>query len=103
MEYDETHLTVLSADNRVEMFKVNVDNRESLVKKLMRTEKRKVLKRMRHELDDEDESIKDTKIDKDLIVKKVEDGEYDMGLHFSKKFSFEIPTQSKVRSILVQP
>ena len=100
MDYDGRYLKVLSADKRVEIFKVNIENRESLVKKVMRAEKRKALKRMRHEVD-EDNDIKDTKVDKDLVLKKVENSEYDMALHFSKKLSFEIPTQSKVRSVWI--
>lgn len=42
-------LVVLNADNKLEIFKVNMDNKESLLKKLMRQQKRKALKRKQRE------------------------------------------------------
>jgi flagellar biosynthesis/type III secretory pathway chaperone len=46
---------ILSADNKFELVKVNIDNKESIVKKLIRVEKRRALKRKRDEIDNEDE------------------------------------------------
>ena len=40
-------LAVLSSDNKLEIFKINIDDKEALMKKLLRQEKRKVLKRKR--------------------------------------------------------
>ena len=40
-------LAVLSSDNKLEIFKINIDDKETLMKKLLRQEKRKVLKRKR--------------------------------------------------------
>jgi len=48
-------MTVLSSDNRLELFKVNIDKQESLIKKMARQEKRKVLKRKR-QVDEESEN-----------------------------------------------
>jgi hypothetical protein len=55
MSYSETlsNLMILSSDNRFELVKVNTDNQESIVKKLIRIEKRKTLKRKREEVDED--------------------------------------------------
>ena len=96
MSYSETlsHLMILSSDNRFELVKVNTDNQESIVKKLIRIERRKTLKRKREEVDEdgqEDLDIIDTvKIDKEEITKRVQEGQYDVGLHFSKKLAFDL-------------
>ena len=42
---------VLSADNQLEIFKVNVDKPKTILKKLMRSEKKKALKRTHKEFD----------------------------------------------------
>jgi hypothetical protein len=42
---DKKLLTCLNSDNKLEFFKVNIDNDESLFKKMVRVEKRKGLKR----------------------------------------------------------
>ena len=46
-EYDRKRnlLLVLSADNQMEVFKVNVNKPETILKKLVRAEKKKALKR----------------------------------------------------------
>ncbi len=62
---------VLSSDGKFELIKVNIDNKESIVKKLMRAEKRKALKRKREDDEDvnEDEDFaKGVKIDKDSLA-----------------------------------
>ena len=59
---------VLSSDNKFELIKVNIDKQDSLLKKMLRQEKRKALKRKRDEVDgaDEDSDIAETiKIDKE--------------------------------------
>lgn len=40
-------LTTISSDNKFEIIKVNIDKKDSLIKKLLRNEKRKALKRKR--------------------------------------------------------
>jgi len=47
---------VLSADNQLEIFKVNVDKPKTILKKLMRSEKKKALKRTHKEFDQMQES-----------------------------------------------
>ena len=50
---------VLSSDNKIELIKVNIDNQESIMKKLLRFEKRKALKRKRDEVDQADDEIEE--------------------------------------------
>ena len=45
---------VLSSDNVIEVFKVNVDKPDSIYKKLKRAEKKKALKRTHAEMDGEE-------------------------------------------------
>ena len=96
---------ILSSDNKFELVKVNIENQESIIKKLIRVEKRKTLKRKRDEVDDEDveNDAIDTKvkIDKDEIVQRVKEGQYDIGLHFSKKLAFDLDEKSKAKSFQV--
>ena len=105
MSYSSTinHLIVLSSDNKFELIKLNLDNKESILKKMLRHEKRKTLKRKRDEADeaDEDEDALDIKIDKDALALKIEEGSYDVGLHFSKKLAFELDVKSKAKSYQV--
>lgn len=65
-------MMVLSSDNKFELVKVNIDNKESILKKLLRTEKRKALKRKREEAEDADEdddALANIKIDKEALLK----------------------------------
>ena len=59
MSYSQTlqHLMILSSDNKFELVKVNIENQESIVKKLIRIEKRKTLKRKRDEVDEDGDDI----------------------------------------------
>lgn len=105
MQYNPNlnQLMVLSSDGKFELIKVNLDNKDSILKKLMRSEKRKALKRKRDEVSDgeDEELIKTIKIDKDFLNEQVEKGEYDIGLHFSKKLSFELDQKTKCKSFFV--
>lgn len=96
MAYEKNlrQLLVLSADNKLEAIKVNVDNKDSIMKKLLRTEKRKTLKRKRDEAEDDD-AVPDVKIDKDDLQKALESGSYDLSLHFSKKLAFDLGQKAK--------
>ena len=59
---------VLSSDNKIELIKVNIDNQESIMKKLLTLEKRKALKRKRDEVDQADDKIDEIiKVDKDKL------------------------------------
>ncbi len=93
---------VLSSDNKFELIKVNLDNKESILKKMLRHEKRKALKRKREELDeadDDEDALNNIKIDKDELAQKLQKGEYDVGLHFSKKLAFSLDdVKSKAKS-----
>ena len=82
---------VLSSDGKFEIIKINLSNKESILKKLLRSEKRKALKRRREEVSDaeEDEDFA-IKLDKDQLALQVENNEYDIGLHFSKKLAFDL-------------
>ena len=67
----------------------------------MRQEKRKALKRKRDEAGDaeeDDDIIKNIKIDKDLLVANIDNGQYDIALHFSKKLAFELEKKTKAKS-----
>lgn len=107
MSYSQTlqYLMILSSDNKFELVKVNIDNQESIIKKLTRVEKRKTLKRKRDEVDDDekadDDNIDKIKIDKDEIIKRVQEGQYDVGLHFSKKLAFDLDEKTKAKSFQV--
>ena len=48
---DLKQLSLISSDNKLELFKVNLDNKEQMIKKLLRVEKRRALKRKRQEGD----------------------------------------------------
>ena len=47
---------ILSSDNKFELIKVNINRKDSILKKLIRQEKRKQLKRKRDEVDEDDEN-----------------------------------------------
>ena len=79
---------VLSSDNVIEVFKVNVDKPDSIFKKLKRAEKKKALKRTHAEMVNTiNAEEKKTKIDKEKLQKMVDDGDYNMALHFSQKLT----------------
>lgn len=97
---------VLSSDGKFEIIKVNLSNKDSILKKLLRSEKRKALKRRREEVsdaEDDEDFAKTIKLDKDQLALQVENGEYDIGLHFSKKLAFDLDQKSKCRSFFVVP
>lgn len=48
--------------------------------------------------EEETEAPTEKKVDKDEIMQKIEKGEYDMSLHFSKKGCLQIDANQKVRS-----
>lgn len=54
---------MLSSDGKFELFKINLDNKDSLLKKLLKQEKRRHLKRTREERDTQEE-VKDIMVDK---------------------------------------
>jgi hypothetical protein len=68
-------LSCLSTDNgnSVEFFKVNIDNQESILKKMVKVEKRKALKRAKNFADAKQENLDEDaptekKVDKDDIM-----------------------------------
>ena len=71
-------LSCLSQDNgnSVEFFKVNIDNQESILKKMVKVEKRKALKRAKNFGDAKQEDIDEDvptekKVDKDEIMEQI--------------------------------
>lgn len=71
-------LSCLSQDNgnSIEFFKVNIDNQESILKKMVKVEKRKALKRAKNfgdaKLEDIDEDVPtEKKVDKDEIMEQI--------------------------------
>jgi len=53
VDFDRKHnlLMVLSADNLLEVFKVNVNKPETILKKMVRAEKKKALKRTHKQME----------------------------------------------------
>lgn len=68
------------------MFKVNISNEDTLIKKLARIEKRKQLKRKYQEQEEETE-LPEYKPNRDDLVKLLRNNEYELSIHFSKKVS----------------
>ena len=100
MTYEKELLSCLSQDNKIEYYKVSLNNDDGLLKKMVRQEKRKALKRKRKEDDEEDELPQERKVDKDAIREQIKKGEYDLSFHFSKKCVVEIDPQQKVKSFV---
>lgn len=74
---DSRFLYILSSDNKFEVIKVTLDKKDSLIKKLLRTEKRKALKRKRQEdknNDEDEDTVKNISIDKEAIISNFEKG-----------------------------
>lgn len=102
MQYnDKKHiLSCLSYEkakgNILEYFKVNIDKEDSILKKLVRIEKRKSLKRAKNFSDKKAEDIDkdeanlaeeedlpiEKKVDKEAIRDKLSKGDYDLSVHF---------------------
>lgn len=107
---DDKYLTCLGSDNKVETWKVHAksgDWQDAIVKKIARTEKRQGLKRRREEVGDEEEEQPGTKaekvkVDKDEIRARVEEGKYDMALHFSHKAMLEADPQQRISSLVLR-
>lgn len=87
---------VMSADNKMEAFTVNVDRPESILKKLQRQTK-KSLKRTHSEATEE------VKVDKESLETKITSKEYDMALHFKKTAVWVVDAQNKARSFVILP
>ena len=97
-------LMILSSDSKLEVIKVNIDNKDSILKKLIRQEKRKALKRKREDADEvDDDAIPSIKIDKEELQKLIDTNSYDLGLHFSKRLAFDLDQKSKARSFFGIP
>jgi hypothetical protein len=88
---------VLSADNKIEAFPVNVDKPESILKKLTRQIKKS--KKRTHLETIESEDV----IDKAQLESKLSKGDYDFALHFGKPDSWVVDAENKAKSIQVMP
>ena len=89
------------------MFKVNVNKPETILKKLVRAEKKKALKRthkqmeqMQEESDEAAAPIKRS-VDKAALQKSIDDRDYNMALHFAKKLTVPLEPSSKARAFTV--
>ena len=91
-------LFCLSADNKIEVFGVNVDRPEAIIKKLARQAK-KSLKRTHTEAGlSEDKEIK---VDKDEISDKISQRDYDFSVHFSRDFATVVEAEHKARAFAI--
>ena len=96
-------MLVLSSENKLEIFKVLGSHKhEALLKKLVKNEKKASVKRTHSEaMDSQDGSLPVKKtVDKAKLMKMIEEGNYDITNHFSRKL--EIPltelTNAKAKS-----
>jgi len=99
MSYDRKRqlLVVLSSDNKLELFKVNVNKPDAILKKLIRQEKKRATKRNHSEMEDEEAAEKKT-VDKKLLAERIANKDYDLSLHFSRKMTIELDPSSKAKS-----
>ena len=78
MRYDTSKrlLSCLNSDNKLEFFKVTIDNEESILKKMVRIEKRRSLKRTKNEAEENQEANDDLplerKVDKAAIRNQIQ-------------------------------
>lgn len=106
LQYDHSQqlISCLSGDNKIEYFRVIVDNQEAILKKMIRTQKRQNLKRKKvggqDEDDSGDEKPTEQKVDKNALKEKIEAGDYDLSMHLSKKSVIDIEQTQKVRSLV---
>lgn len=90
-------MIVLSADNKIEAFPVNVDKPESILKKLTRQTK-KSIKRSHSEANEVED-----KVDKEALEQKLKNRDYDFALHFGKPDSWVVDFENKARSFQILP
>lgn len=96
-------MLVLSSDNKLEIFKViGAQKTDSILKKLIKREKKAALKRTHSEASDDSLPIKKS-IDKTKLNQLIENRTYDMTLHFTRKQTVPLaePTGSKAKSFVV--
>jgi WD40 repeat protein len=98
LHYDRKRqvLMVLSADNKMEAFSVNVDKPESILRKLQRQTK-KSLKRTHSEANEE------PKCDKEELQSKIAHKDYDLAIHFRKSAVWVVDAVNKARSFAILP
>jgi U3 small nucleolar RNA-associated protein 12 len=106
---DQSLISVLSSDGKLEFFSINMDS-SSLLKKMVRLEKRLNLKRAKNTSDetrdklaedDDAEQPKEVKMDKSKLKAKLQEKDYDLSIHLSSKAVFELETASKARSYAI--
>ena len=97
MNYQNKKLLVIQ-NNCIEIFRIHQEM-DTIAKKLIKSEKRLALKRTKKEQSaEQDEEPAERKVDKGKIQEMLENGDYDITLHFSKKGVIEL--QEKVRSAI---
>lgn len=92
-------LCCLSADNKFEVFSVNVDRPDAILKKLSRSEK-KSLKRTYSEANLGEDEVK---VDKEKLAERIEQRDYDFAVHFTKEVSTVIDASNKARAFVLMP
>ena len=90
-------LLVLSADNKIEAFPINIDKPESILKKLTRQIK-KSQKRNHSEAIEGEEKREIAELENRLSK-----GDYDFALHFHKPITWVVNAENKAKSLQVLP
>ena len=95
----------LSADNKIEAFAVNVDRPDSILKKLQRQEKKQLVKSLKRTHIEANQEVEETKQmpDKSELECRIEKRDYEFSIHFSKKTTWVVDTQTKARSFTIIP
>ena len=94
---------VLSADNKLELFKVAAGKPDSVLKKLVHQEKKRLAKKRTHSQMENPEEKKVIEVDKQALMKRIQSGDYDLALHFSRKLVVELNPQVKAKSFSLTP
>jgi hypothetical protein len=101
-------LAVMNSDGKLEFFSVVLDQ-SAILKKMTRLEKRQSLKRAKltteqtregaeDGVDEEGDLPVEVKVDKATLKKRLQEGNYDLSLHFSKRAVLETEVNIKPRS-----
>ena len=96
MHYKFDTFSVLSSDGKLEFYSVLLDE-QALLKKLTRSEKRKLLKRTKPEDDGMRDEPVEKKVDKTMIEQQIKTRDYDITQHFGKRSALEIESGLKTR------
>lgn len=102
MSAGESSSSQATVGAKLEYFKVNLDNQDLLLKKMVRSEKKRAVKRAKRDESDGETPV-ERKVDKDELRERVASGAYDVSLHFSKKASLDLDLQEKITRVIHTP